>query len=132
MLVELNVNNITDIKESSIIYFDFKSKKFVPISLRLLMQDCENRTRNMELKLEMYQQSLELLLNQNLNDNIGLNAKAIERLQLLQAYQLLLNDVNNGEIDEPENLEELKAFVLKPSEEVPELLQVYLKVVRGE
>ena len=137
MIIQIN-DDIIKLKDKSIVIFDEETRTFKTITTDELLGEIRAEIKTHKSEFEALQtqliklQDAELIENfkalKSHVDNDELKAKLVNYM----AYQLLLNDINKGEIDEPANIEFIERWINKQTADVPDVLRKYVKSIKGE
>lgn len=136
MIIQLE-NDILKIKDKSLIIFDAKTNTFKTITKDELLGEIRKDMEIHKKEFEVLQTQLNILQNAELIENFKAlkehfdNDEIKAKLVNYMAFQLLQNDINKGEIDIPENIEFVENWLKQPTAEIPDVLQKYIKEIKG-
>lgn len=137
MIIEIP-NDILKIKDKSIIIFDETTHSFKTITIDDVLSDLRHEIEVHKKEFEVLQTQLTTLQKADLIENFKQLKEAFDtdelkkRLVNYMSLQLLINDINDGEIEEPENLEYIKNWVKQPDDETPDGFKKYIDLIKGE
>ena len=137
MIIQID-NDILKIKDKSMVIFDKDTNSFKLITLDEIMADVRHEIEVHKKEFEVLQTQLKTLQKAELIENFKQLKEAFEndvikpRLINYMAFQLLNNDINNGEIDVPANYDFIKTWLEKQEDEIPDGFAKYIKMVKGE
>ena len=137
MIIQIN-DDIIKLKDKSIVIFDEETKTFKTITTDELLGEIRAEIKTHKSEFEALQTQLTKLQDAELIENFKAlkshvdNDELKSKLVNYMAYQLLLNDINKGEIDEPANIEFIEKWINKQTADVPDVLQKYVKSIKGE
>lgn len=133
----IQIDNELNIKDKSMVIFDKETNAFKLITLDEILAEIRHEIETHKKEFEVLQTQLKTLQKAELIENFKQLKEAFEndtikpRLINYMAFQLLNNDINNGEIDIPENYEYIKTWLINQNEETPDVLKHYIKIVKG-
>lgn len=136
MIIEIP-NDILKIKDKSIIIFDEATHSFKTIIIDDVLIDLKHEIEVYKKEFEVLQTQLTTLQKADLIENFKQLKEAFDtdelkkRLVNYMSLQLLINDINDGEIEEPENLEYIKNWVKQPDDETPDGFKKYIDLIKG-
>lgn len=136
MIIQIE-NDILKIKDKSLIIFDAKTNTFKTITKDELLGEIRKDMEIHKKEFEVLQTQLNILQNAELIENFKAlkehfdNDEIKAKLINYMAFQLLQNDINKGEIDIPENIEFVENWLKQPTAEIPDVLQKYIKEIKG-
>lgn len=136
MIIQLE-NDILKIKDKSLIIFDAETNTFKTITKDELLGEIRKDMEIHKKEFEVLQTQFNILQNAKLIENFKAlkehfdNDEIKEKLINYMAFQLLQNDINKGEIDIPENIEFVENWLKQPTAEIPDVLQKYIKELKG-
>ena len=136
MIIQLE-NDILRIKDKSLIIFDAETNTFKTITKDELLGEIRKDMEIHKKEFEVLQAQLNILQNAELIENFKAlkehfdNDEIKAKLVNYMAFQLLQNDINKGEIDIPENIEFVENWLKQPTAEIPDVLQKYIKEIKG-
>ena len=137
MIIQID-NDILKIKDKSMVIFDKDTNSFKLITLDEIMADVRHEIEVHKKEFEVLQTQLNTLQKAELIENFKALKDAFdndsykERLINYMAFQLLNNDINNGEIDVPANYDFIKTWLEKQEDEIPDGFAKYIELVKGE
>ena len=137
MIIQID-NDILKIKDKSMVIFDKTTNSFKLITLDEIMADVRHEIEVHKKEFEVLQTQLNTLQKAELIENFKALKDAFdndvykERLINYMAFQLLNNDINNGEIDVPQNYDFIKTWLEKQEDEIPDGFAKYIELVKGE
>lgn len=136
MIIQIE-NDILKIKDKSLIIFDAETNTFKTITKDELLGEIRKDMEIHKKEFEVLQAQLNILQNAELIENFKAlkehfdNDEIKAKLVNYMAFQLLQNDINKGEIDIPENIEFVENWLKQPTAEIPDVLQKYIKEIKG-
>lgn len=136
MIIQIE-NDILKIKDKSLIIFDAETNTFKTITKDELLGEIHKDMEIHKKEFEVLQTQLNILQNAELIENFKAlkehfdNDEIKSKLVNYMAFQLLQNDINKGEIDIPENIEFVENWLKQPTAEIPDVLQKYIKEIKG-
>lgn len=137
MIIQID-NDILKIKDKSMVIFDKDTNSFKLITLDEIMADVRHEIEVHKKEFEVLQTQLNTLQKAELIENFKALKDAFdndvykERLINYMAFQLLNNDINNGEIDVPQNYDFIKTWLEKQEDDIPDGFGKYIEMVKGE
>ena len=137
MIIQID-NDILKIKDKSMVIFDKNTNSFKLITLDEIMADVRHEIEVHKKEFEVLQTQLNTLQKAELIENFKALKEAFdndvykERLINYMAFQLLNNDINNGEIDVPQNYDFIKDWLIKQEDDIPDGFSKYIELVKGE
>lgn len=137
MIIQID-NDILKIKDKSMVIFDKNTNSFKLITLDEIMADVRHEIEVHKKEFEVLQTQLNTLQKAELIENFKALKNAFdndvykERLINYMAFQLLNNDINNGEIDVPQNYDFIKDWLIKQEDDIPDGFAKYIELVKGE
>ena len=136
MIIQIE-NDILKIKDKSLIIFDAETNTFKTITKDELLGEIRKDMEIHKKEFEVLQTQFNILQNAKLIENFKAlkehfdNDEIKAKLVNYMAFQLLQNDINKGEIDIPENIEFVENWLKQPTAEIPDVLQKYIKEIKG-
>lgn len=136
MIIQID-NDILKIKDKSMVIFDESANSFKLITLDDILAEIRHEIEEHKKEFEVLQTQLKTLQKAELIENFKALKEAFDndtlkdRLINYMAFQLLNNEINNGEIDIPENYEFIKTWLNNQDDEIPDGLEKYIKQVKG-
>ena len=136
MIIQIE-NDILKIKDKSLIIFDAETNTFKTITKDELLGEIRKDMEIHKKEFEVLQTQLNILQNAELIENFKAlkehfdNDEIKAKLVNYMAFQSLQNDINKGEIDIPENIEFVENWLKQPTAEIPDVLQKYIKEIKG-
>ena len=137
MIIQI-ADDILKLKDNSIVIYDATKKTFKTITTDELFGEMRAEIKTYKSEFEALQTQLKKLQDaeliekfkelKNHVDNDEIKAKLVNYM----AFQLLLNDINKGDIDVPENIEFVENWINKQTTETPDVLLKYVKMIKGE
>lgn len=131
-------NDILKLKHNSIIIFDETTNSFKVIDKDEFLSDFKLQMDEHQKEFEVIKNQIEILQKADLIVKINEieskidNDKVKSNLVNYMAFQLLLNAINNGDVEEPANFNFIQEWLLNPTEEIPDGFEIYIKKVKGE
>ena len=136
MIIQI-ADDILQLKDKSIVIYDAETKTFKTITTDEFLGEIRAEIKTHKSEFEALQTQLNILQNAELIENFKAlkehfdNDEIKAKLINYMAFQLLQNDINKGEIDIPENIEFVENWLKQPTAEIPDVLQKYIKEIKG-
>lgn len=131
MIVDVDINNVQSITENSIIYFDYKSKKFKILSKNQFLKDLIDENKKLKNKIESLQTQLKIIQKCEVDKKISDFENILNRIIIQQAFDLLIDDINLGNISEPANFDFISKWIFNPTNEIPDGFEKYINIIKN-
>lgn len=131
MIVDVDVNNVQSITENSIIYFDYKSKKFKILSKNQFLKDLIDENKKLKNKIENLQTQLKIIQKCEIEKKLSDFETILNRIIIQQAFDLLIDDINLGNISEPANFDFISKWIFNPTNEIPDGFEKYINIIKN-
>ena len=134
MIIELDDKIfLNKVKENALIYYDAKKKNFCFKTIEEINSELIQSVKNLNKKVETLECFNKKLIKEDILTKIDKLENDISKEHLINnvALFLLFIDLQINNLNEDVNLESLIDWCKSPTNEVPEVLEKYIEIVKG-
>lgn len=134
MIIELDDKIfLNKVKENALIYYDAKKKNFCFKTIEEINSELIQSVKNLNKKVETLECFNKKLIKEDILTKIDKLENDISKEHLINNVALFLFfiDLQINNLNEDVNLESLIDWCKSPTNEVPEVLEKYIEIVKG-